>query len=106
MSEEKIPRQVEGEDVRTVDISAQEGFIHSCIDGVLNVEDIADLTVLSPAEVHASIERLVSLGVVEWVVPQMSSAPPQTELLEDVEIDKTLQERIVESFSLNFAKIE
>ena len=98
MSEEKIPRQVEGEDVRTVDISAQEGFIHSCIDGVLNVEDIADLTVLSPAEVHASIERLVSLGVVEWVVPQMSSAPPQTELLEDVEIDKTLQERIVETF--------
>jgi len=98
MAEEKIPQQVEDADVRAHDISAQEAFIHSCIDGVLNVDDIADLTVLAPAEVFASIERLVSLKVVEWVARKASSAPPETELVEDVEIDGELQERIIQAF--------
>ena len=98
MADEKIPQQVEDADVRGLDISAQEAFIHSCIDGVLNIDDIADLTVLAPAEVFASIERLVSLQAVEWVVTKASSAPPQTDLVEDVEIDEALQERITEAF--------
>ena len=98
MAEEKIPQQVEDADVREHDISAQEAFIHSCIDGVLNVNDIADLTVLAPAEVFASLERLVSLKVVEWVAAKASSAPPQTELVEDVDIDGALQERIIQAF--------
>jgi curved DNA-binding protein CbpA len=98
MVEEKIPQQVEDADVREHDISAQEAFIHSCIDGVLNVNDIADLTVLAPAEVFASIERLVSLKVVEWVAPKASRGPPQTELVEDVDIDGALQERIIQAF--------
>jgi tetratricopeptide (TPR) repeat protein len=98
MAEEKIPQQVEDADVREHDISAQEAFIHSCIDGVLNVNDIADLTVLASAEVFASIERLVSLKVVEWVAPKASRAPPQTELVEDVDIDGALQERIIQAF--------
>jgi len=97
MSEEKIPRQIEEADVAGVDISAQEAFIHSCIDGVLNIEDIADLTVLAPAEVFQSIERLVSLGVVEWVGGKISSAPPEAQLVEDVEIDEALQEQIIET---------
>ena len=58
MAEEKIPRQVEDADVRAHDISAQEAFIHSCVDGVLNVDDIADVTVSSPAQVIESLERL------------------------------------------------
>ena len=98
MAEEKIPRQVEDADVRALEISAQEAFIHSCIDGVLNIEDIADLTVLAPADVFASVERLVSLQAVEWVVTKASSAPPETELVEDVEIDGRLQEKIIEAF--------
>ncbi|MBW2547360.1 MAG: hypothetical protein JRE82_09035 [Deltaproteobacteria bacterium] len=98
MAEEKIPRQVEDADVGALDISGQEAFIHSCIDGVLNIEDIADLMVLAPSDVFESIERLVSLKVVEWVVPKASSAPPETELVEDVEIDGELQERIIEAF--------
>jgi len=98
MAEEKIPQQVEDVDVRAHDISAQEAFIHSCIDGVLNVDDIADLTVLAPAEVFASIERMVSLKVVEWVALNGSSAPPKTELVEDVDIDGAFQEQIIEAF--------
>jgi len=98
MAEERIPRQVEDADVGALDISAQEAFIRSCIDGVLNIEDIADLTVLAPAQVVESIERLVSLAAVEWVALKASSAPPQTELVEDVEIDGVLQEKIIEAF--------
>ena len=98
MAEEKIPRQVEDADVRALDISGQEAFIHSCIDGVLNIEDIADLTVLAPQQVFESIERLVSLNVVEWVVPKGSSGPPATELVEDVQIDGELQETIIKAF--------
>ena len=98
MAEEKIPRQVEDADVGALDISGQEAFVHSCIDGVLNIEDIADLMVLAPAQVFESIERLVSLKVVEWIVPKASSAPPETELVEDVEIDGELQERITKAF--------
>jgi curved DNA-binding protein CbpA len=98
MAEEKIPQQVEDADVRAHDISAQEAFIHSCIDGVLNVDDIADLTVLAPAEVFASIERMVSLKVVEWIASKASSTPPEMELVEDVEIDGALQQQIIEAF--------
>lgn len=98
MPEEKIPRLLEDADVRKLDLSAQEGFVHSCIDGVLNLEDIADVTVLPPAEVLRSVERLIALGVAEWVTPKASSGPPQTELIEDVDIDDVLQQRINETF--------
>ena len=98
MAEEKIPRQVESVDVRAFDISAQEAFIYSCIDGVLNVEDIADLTVSAPKQVLDSLERLASLNAVEWIVPKASSGPPRTELVEDVEIDGELQETIIKAF--------
>ncbi|MGB5521806.1 MAG: hypothetical protein WBM96_04505, partial [Polyangiales bacterium] len=60
MSEERIPRQIEGADLGAHDKSPQEAFVHSCIDGVLNVDDIADLTVLEPALVSEAIERLIS----------------------------------------------
>jgi curved DNA-binding protein CbpA len=97
MSQEKIPRLVEGADVRGLDLSAQEAFIHSCIDGVLNIEDIADVTVLSPAEVRESIDRLVALQVVEWLVSK-TSAGLQTESVQGVELDEALQGQINEAF--------
>jgi len=98
MSEERIPRQVEGVDVAAHEIGAQEAFVYSCIDGVLNVNDIADLTVVEPALVAESIERLISLGVAQWVTAKVSSAPPAAQLVEDVEIDEALQTQIIETF--------
>ncbi len=98
--EEKIPRQIEGVDLAGLEISAQEAFIHSCIDGVLNVDDIADLTVLSPGEVSESIERLISLGAVEWLGPdgEPSRLSPKMELIEDVDISEELQAQIAHTF--------
>ena len=98
MPEEKIPRLLQGADVRNLDLTTQEAFVHSCIDGVLNLDDIADVTVLPPAEVLRLVERLVELGAAEWITPKASSGPPQTELIEDVDIDDALQERITEVF--------
>ncbi len=98
MSEERIPRQVEEADLGAHNMSPQEAFVHSCIDGVLNVDDIADLTVLEPALVAESIERMISLGLVEWVEAKVSSAPPAAQLVEDVEIDEALQEKILQTF--------
>jgi curved DNA-binding protein CbpA len=98
MPEEKIPRLLQGADVRKLNITAQEAFVHSCIDGVLNLEDIADVTVLPPAEVMRAIEHLIELGVAEWATSKASSGPPQAELIEDVDIDDSLQKRITETF--------
>jgi tetratricopeptide (TPR) repeat protein len=97
--DEKIPRLIEDVDLSGFDLTAQEAFIHSCIDGVLNIDDIADLTVLSSFEVAESIERLVSLGAVEWVESKGRSRPsPKMELIEDVDISKELQAQINETY--------
>jgi tetratricopeptide (TPR) repeat protein len=98
MPEERIPQLVDGADVRAHDVSGQDAFVHSCIDGVLNVEDIADVTVLSREETVASIERLIALGLVEWVTAKGSSAPPKTEVSKSLAIDEELQKRIHETF--------
>ncbi|MDH3655542.1 MAG: DnaJ domain-containing protein [Myxococcales bacterium] len=98
MSEERIPRQIEEADAGAHSMSPQEAFVHSCIDGVLNVDDIADLTVLEPTLVSESIKRLISCGLVEWVGAKVSSAPPTAQLIEDVEIDEALQEMVVQTF--------
>jgi curved DNA-binding protein CbpA len=98
LPEEKIPQLVDGADVRAHDIAGQDAFVHSCIDGVLNVDDIADVTVLSREEALASIERLIELKLVEWIVPKASSAPPEPEVVRDVELDEELQKRIQETF--------
>ncbi len=98
LPQEKVPQLVDGADVRAHEISGQDAFVHSCIDGVLNVEDIADVTVTSVAEVLESIERLIALDLVEWTTPKASSAPPETKVDEGLEIDETLQRRIHETF--------
>jgi len=98
LPQEQIPRLVDDADARAHDISGQDAFVHSCIDGVLNVEDIADLTVQSPEDVRSSIERLLALELVEWIVPRMSSSPPGTDVVRDLEIDEELQKRIHETY--------
>lgn len=98
LPEEQIPQPVQGTDIRAHNISAQDAFVHSCVDGVLNVDDIADVTVLPRDEVIASIERLIALEAVQWLHPKVSSAPPEAEVTDQVELDEALQKRIQETF--------
>ena len=37
LPDEKVPQLVEDADVRAHDITGQDAFVHSCVDGVLNV---------------------------------------------------------------------
>ncbi len=98
LPEEKIPQLVDGADIRQHDLAAQDAFVHSCVDGVLNVDDIADVTVLPPEQVIGSIERLIGLELVEWVALKASSAPPETEVVADIDLDEELQKRIQDTF--------
>ena len=99
LPEEKIPLLVEGADATAHDMGPQDAFVYSCVDGVLNVDDIADLTVLSPDDTVASIERLIDLGLVEWSQPKVSLVPPPTaEPARDVELDEEVQARIQDMF--------
>lgn len=72
MLDERIPRLVEAKDVTSLEIDALEGFVHSCIDGVLNIDDLADLTGLDQEAVNRVVERLIGLGAVEWVGKDVS----------------------------------
>lgn len=72
MLSERVPRLVEAKDITSLEIDALEGFVHSCIDGVLNVDDLADLTGLDREAVGQVVERLIGLGAVEWVAKEAS----------------------------------
>ncbi|MDH3727575.1 MAG: DnaJ domain-containing protein [Myxococcales bacterium] len=98
MKEEKIPRLVEGADVMSHDIGAKEAFVHSCIDGVLNVDDIADVTVMPAEEVSRVIEHLISLNLVEWVESEGQSAPPAASVEVDVDLPDDIQKQVLEAF--------
>ncbi len=99
LPEEKIPQLVEDADASGQDIGGQDAFVYSCIDGILNVDDIADVTVLSAEETIASIERLIALGLVEWTRPKVSIVPPRApEVATGVEIGEELQARIRDMF--------
>ncbi|MDH3199936.1 MAG: DnaJ domain-containing protein [Myxococcales bacterium] len=98
MQEERIPRLVEGADVMAHNIGAKEGFVYSCIDGVLNVEDIADVTVLPTEEVSRVIEHLISLHLVEWVDSKVHSVPAEADVEPDVDIPEDIQKQVLEAF--------
>jgi len=98
LQQERIPRLVEGADARAHELDAKEGFVLSCIDGILNIDDIADVTVLPAEDVTAVIDRLIALGVAEWVGDTVSSAPPEPEVRSDVDLSDEQQKHIVEFF--------
>lgn len=98
LPDEQIPQLIDGAEPRAHDLAAQDAFVHSCIDGVLNVEDIADVIASSADEVRKSIERLIALDLVEWMSPKASSAPPETKVDERLDIDEALQDRIQQTF--------
>lgn len=47
-------------------LGPQEGFVLSCIDGVLSIRDIAEVVSLPPAKVLSTVQQMVDHGAVEW----------------------------------------
>lgn len=62
-----IPRVVQGTDLRSLPIGPLEGFVLTRIDGGLSIPALADMTGQPEEQVRAAVDKLVSLGAVEWV---------------------------------------
>jgi curved DNA-binding protein CbpA len=62
----RVPELVAGFDVRTLPLSALEGFVLSRIDGKSSTADIVSLTGLGLEQVVAILEKLVTLGAVRF----------------------------------------
>lgn len=77
----KIPKPLPlptGKSVQSYPLAPVDGFVLSRIDGTLSVREIVTLTGLDNVAVVASIDKLVSLGLVELapLAPQPRTLPP------------------------------
>jgi curved DNA-binding protein CbpA len=70
---EKVPRLVQGVDVRKFKLDPMDGFLMTRIDGKLGPKDLARETGLPDFSVARALEKLEKLGIIEHIDP---SAPP------------------------------
>jgi curved DNA-binding protein CbpA len=73
----KVPRLVEGVDVRKFKLDPMDGFLMTRIDGKLGPKDLARETGLPDFSVDRTLEKLEKLGIIERIDP---SAPPPPKL--------------------------
>ncbi len=78
---EKIPKPLRlppGKTVQSYPLAPVDGFVLSRIDGTLSIRDIVTLTGLDNVTVQGSIDKLVSLGLIEIGAPPAAprSLPP------------------------------
>jgi tetratricopeptide (TPR) repeat protein len=80
----RIPELVAGTDIRSLPLSALEGFVLSRIDGRASVLDIVALTGLPQEQVVPILDKLVTLRAVRYTdavrsqVPGAASQPPKS----------------------------
>ncbi len=76
--DQRVPELNAGVDIRTLPLSALDGFVLSRIDGRTRVSEIVSLTGLSGPQVLEILRRLVELGAVRLELGGgASSAPPR-----------------------------
>jgi tetratricopeptide (TPR) repeat protein len=68
-----IPGPVSGLDIRSLPLTAVEGFVLSRVDGRTGLADIVALTGLGEAQVTAILTRLAELGAITWLRRSMTS---------------------------------
>ena len=74
---EKVPRLVDGVDIRKFKLDPMDGFLMTRIDGKLGAKDLARETGLPDFSVDRALEKLEKLGIIERVEP---GAPPSPKL--------------------------
>ncbi|MEZ4286835.1 MAG: DnaJ domain-containing protein [Polyangiales bacterium] len=103
---ETIPCILDGVDIYSLKLDAQQGFLLSQVDGTMTVADLADIVFQSVPEVLRSLQELEEMGVLRIdgasVPPPRKSAPP-TPILgepseEDVDLDVDLRKQIRDLF--------
>ena len=72
----RLPRLIEGIDLRELPIGPAEAFVLSRVDGTCTELEIADEAGLEPKVVTATLEALVRLGAVWFDQPVPNQAPP------------------------------
>lgn len=76
--DQRVPELVGGVDIRSLPLTAIDGFVFSRIDGRSSNLEIVAMTGLAREQVQAILERLVELGAVRWKsdpVPARPTAP-------------------------------
>ena len=66
-----VPRPSAIERVLGLDLSAREGYLLSRVDGTTDLEQLSQVTVLSPEEVRLILDRLVREGAIEPPVARL-----------------------------------
>jgi curved DNA-binding protein CbpA len=79
----RLPRPVEGVDVRALPIGPEEAFVLSRIDGTINEADLVTVTGLAEARVHESLERLFELGAIRFANPSARPSHPSPPVRRD-----------------------
>ena len=75
----RLPRLVEGIDLRALPIGPAEAFVLSHVDGATNESEIADESGIDPTQVATTLEALARLGAIQFVsaAPTESLRPPR-----------------------------
>jgi curved DNA-binding protein CbpA len=63
----RVPRPLSGPSVKSLSLSPPEAYLLSRVDALLDQQDLALVTGMTPAEVGAILDRLVQLGAIEIV---------------------------------------
>ncbi len=63
LAENRLPRLVEGIDLKALPLGPADAFVLSCIDGISTEADIASASGIGLDHVQATISRLIGLGV-------------------------------------------
>ena len=71
---QQIPALVPDVDIYSLPLDTIEGFVLSCVDGSLSVEDISFMSGIAIGQLVRILDRLVDLGAVRWSEP--SQFPP------------------------------
>jgi curved DNA-binding protein CbpA len=96
----RLPRNVEGYDLRALPLTPTDAYLLSRIDGTLTEQDLVTVTGLTSEDVARSLDHLAELGVVTWDGgPQRVRAAEreQNRLLEQAM--RRLQGPVVERFA-------
>ena len=104
----RVPRLLSGHNVQALGLTAPEGYLLSRVDAMLNEDDLALVTGMTPAQVAAALDRLARMGAVELVeegvraaLHRPSSASDRydpVELDEPVEIDLDKKRRVLDLY--------
>jgi curved DNA-binding protein CbpA len=81
-SDQRVPELIGGVDIRTLPLTALDGFVFSRIDGRSTVSDIVAVTGLPGEQVGAILERPVQLGAARFrgaSIPSLTPASTESE---------------------------